>query len=603
MASSPTKGNEHRAVPLNSYRRQFRERRITALLYWSALGLLMILLFGTWRYLYTAAERNDQVRKHNYIVIELDALFGLMRDQETGLRGYLLTRDREYLMPFIDADPNYSEHMGRLDSLFKDHPDRGLDSLTIAAYDLRLQWRQLLTRVDANPTLGVEEVRDRLNTTKATMDRARRLFTRLMVDTRRTRDSLLATERERGFDAPSMVVIYAGLALAASALLFWRLSRALHRTERMKLALDLKVRDLDREVKERSSLQDMLQNVLDTSPGGIMAFRAVRDRDGDIIDFEWISSNERADVLLKREDLVGRFLLIEMPEERTCGLFDGYVNVVTTGQPLVIELERSERGASRWFSYHAVKLEDGFVVTFGDTTEQRRAQEVNNEADRVALTAQITRTIAHEVRNPLTNIHLAVEQVQEEVADRKEEAAPFFAIIERNLRRIGTLVKQMLESSSIRELHPAPCRMQDIAAKVMDAVDDRLRLKGMQGAVDVAADLPEVLADAELIDLAITNIAVNAIEAMEPGKGELWLVAARDADDVILEIIDNGKGIPPVNIPRLFEPFYSGRPGGLGLGLTTARTILGHHKIKLDVRSTVGKGTRFTLRFPEEILV
>ncbi|HRH39961.1 MAG TPA: ATP-binding protein, partial [Flavobacteriales bacterium] len=70
---------------------------------------------------------------------------------------------------------------------------------------------------------------------------------------------------------------------------------------------------------------------------------------------------------------------------------------------------------------------------------------------------------------------------------------------------------------------------------------------------------------------------------------------------VTMDIVDNGKGIAPGNIQRLFEPFYSGRPGGLGLGLTTARTILGSHGVKLDVRSTVGQGTTFTLRFPEEV--
>ncbi len=67
-----------------------------------------------------------------------------------------------------------------------------------------------------------------------------------------------------------------------------------------------------------------------------------------------------------------------------------------------------------------------------------------------------------------------------------------------------------------------------------------------------------------------------------------------------MEITDNGKGIPPEKITRLFEPFYSGRPGGLGLGLTTSRSILNSHGIGLDVRSTVGRGTTFSMRFPAQ---
>ena len=243
------------------------------------------------------------------------------------------------------------------------------------------------------------------------------------------------------------------------------------------------------------------------------------------------------------------------------------------------------------------------MITFTDITEQKRAQEINAEADRIALTGQITRTVAHEVRNPLTNIHLAMEQLQEEVNDREETAGPFFQIVDRNLKRIGTLINGMLESSRKRELTLAPCRMEDIVESTIRQVEDRLALKQMKSEVHVDAGLPEVMVDRDLLNLAISNIAVNAVEAMEPGRGLLTMRAYKHGEDVLLEIEDNGRGIPPQNINRLFEPFYSSRPGGLGLGLTTTRTILNSHQIKLDVRSSVGEGTTFTLRFPPGIAI
>ncbi|MCC7502455.1 MAG: hypothetical protein IT229_07985, partial [Flavobacteriales bacterium] len=137
----------------------------------------------------------------------------------------------------------------------------------------------------------------------------------------------------------------------------------------------------------------------------------------------------------------------------------------------------------------------------------------------------------------------------------------------------------------------------------LKSVNDRLELKGIKSEIGLANELPAVMVDCELINLAITNIAVNAVEAMEPGKGQLRLGAYRLGDEVLLEIADNGKGIPPENLNRLFEPFYSGRTGGLGLGLTTTRSILNSHRIKLEVQSMVGHGTTFTLRFPSEVLV
>ena len=73
--------------------------------------------------------------------------------------------------------------------------------------------------------------------------------------------------------------------------------------------------------------------------------------------------------------------------------------------------------------------------------------------------------------------------------------------------------------------------------------------------------------DHDLVELAFTNLAVNAIEAMEPHRGRLFLKAYRDGADVIIEIMDNGRGVPPEELARLFEPYYSGRAGGLGLSL------------------------------------
>ena len=333
-----------------------------------------------------------------------------------------------------------------------------------------------------------------------------------------------------------------------------------------------------------------------------MSFAPVRDEPGGIADFTFITSNRMANDLVGRNDLVGKQLLVEMPENRSAGLFDAYVGVVESGRPFKRELRYEGEGMDLWVSVHAVKLDDGFMVTFTDISDQKRAHELSLEADRVALTGQITRTVAHEVRNPLTNIHLALEQLHDEVADRDEVTQPFFGIIHRNLERIGTLIREMLESSKKRDLVLKPCELSDIATRAMARVSDRLALKEMRHSVDVPAGLPDVMADCDLIELAITNIAVNAIEAMEPGKGHLRITARRAADELVVEISDNGKGIAPENITRLFEPFYSGRPGGLGLGLTTTRSILNSHGIGLDVRSTVGQGTTFTLRFQQKHL-
>lgn len=579
------------------------ERRLTTMLYIGTVVVMLILLYATYQNFRKYARTVREVTVHNMALLELEGMLSSLRDAETGVRGYLLTHDTVFLEPYRLANRRIYDHTARLGLYGLNESDSlGLDELRRLSSALEWMWRSLVfnsPRMAPSDTALVYG----LGESKAVMDLIRVVHDRLGRDRTHRRDVLLAQERTEGVDAPFMLVIYSLLAILATAILFWRLTRTLRRNEEVRLALRAKVRDLDMEVAQRSSLQAQLQQVLDVSPSGIMSFRSIRDAGGRIVDFEWLSSNRMANASVGRDDLVGKRLLEEMPENKTTGLFDAYVRTVEEDAHSVKEFHYSGSGLNSWFRHHAVKLEDGFMVTFSDITEQKRAEQINQESDRLELTAQITRTVAHEVRNPLTNIHLALEQIQDEVLDRQDAVQPYFAIIDRNLKRIGTLIKEMLESSRKRELDPVPCSMDDFVNNALKTVGDRLSLKGMTSSVEITPDLPEVMADCELMNMAITNIGVNAVEAMEPGKGRLLFKVSRDPSAVVMEISDNGKGIPPENIQRLFEPFYSGRPGGLGLGLTAARSILHSHGVQLDVRSTVGVGTTFTLRFPERIFV
>ena len=579
------------------------ERRLTTLLYIGSVVILLVLLYATNTKMRKYSDSVTKVREHNLVLLELEGMLSSLRDAETGVRGYQLTNDTAFLGPYKLASRRFRDHVAHMRMYELNEQDTlHLHRLKQQAAALERVWRAMVYNNASTFTSRPSLVYD-LHEARAMMDSLRMEHELLTQDRIERRTALLKAERTDGVNAPFVLVIYSLLAILATAILFWRLARSLRRNEAVRLALRLKVKDLDREVAQRASLQQLLERILDVSPSSIMSFRAIRDDQRRIVDFEWLSSNRKANETVGRTDLVGKRLLEEMPENRVTGLFDAYVQVVENDSPFIKEFHYAGSGLDAWFRNHAVKFEDGFMVTFTDVTEQKRAEQVNLETDRLELTAQITRTVAHEVRNPLTNIHLAIEQIQDEVADRKEVVDPYFGIIDRNLKRIGTLIKEMLESSRKRELNLIPCRMEDIVNNALKAVNDRLALKGMTGVVDLASELPEVMADCELINLAITNIAVNAVEAMEQGKGRLEFKVARHPDAVVMEITDNGKGIAPENLQRLFEPFYSGRPGGLGLGLTTARSILHGHGVHLDIRSTVGSGTTFALRFPERIFV
>ncbi|MEZ4790372.1 MAG: ATP-binding protein [Flavobacteriales bacterium] len=583
---------------MEELRKDREERRLTTMLYIAAMAVLLALLYATYRNIRTYSNTVAEVRSHNTALLELEGLLSSLRDAETGVRGFQLTNDTSFLEPYRQANRRIRDHSARLGLHQLNRADSaGLGELRRLSGELGELWRSMVFN-NANAIVRSPSMVYDMRVAKSYMDSIRTVHDGLVDDRTRRRDDLLDREREEGVDAPFMLVIYSLLALFATALMFWRLTRTLRFNEEVRVALRSKVRALDHEVTQRARLQNQLQQVLDVSPSGIMAFRSIRDSAGVIIDFEWLSSNRTANATIGRTDLVGKRLLEEMPENRSHGLFDDYVRTVEQGTPSVKEFQYTGSGLNNWFRHHAVKLDDGFMVMFSDITDQKRAEMINQETDRLELTAQLTRTVAHEVRNPLTNIHLALEQIQDEMEGKEEEVKPYFAIVDRNLKRIGTLIKEMLESSRKRELNLASWRMVDIVDGVVKTIGDRLALREMGHLVEIAEDLPVVMVDHELINLALTNIAVNAVEAMEPGKGLLRFTVTRDADAVILSMSDNGKGISPENLQRLFEPFYSGRPGGLGLGLTTARSILHSHGIHLDVSSTVGEGTTFALWFP-----
>ncbi len=235
-----------------------------------------------------------------------------------------------------------------------------------------------------------------------------------------------------------------------------------------------------------------------------------------------------------------------------------------------------------------------------DITDQKRAQQDLILAEKLTMTGKIARSIAHEVRNPLTNLSLALEQLKDELDTDSEYVTMFTDIIGRNVDRIGQLITEMLNSSKPRDLDR---KRQDFNAVVKDTlklVSDRIKLKRMRLETNFSADECNILLDRDQVKTALLNILVNAVEAMQEGKGILSVKTACTEDNrVYVEVSDNGGGISDADRQRLFDPFFTGKSGGMGLGLTATQNIINSHKGSIDVDSQVGQGTAFRLYFPK----
>ncbi len=239
-----------------------------------------------------------------------------------------------------------------------------------------------------------------------------------------------------------------------------------------------------------------------------------------------------------------------------------------------------------------------FLGVVRDLTKRKRAERELILAEKISMTGKLSRTIGHEVRNPLTNLGLALDQLKDEVEQYSADVEIYFEIIERNLKRINNLINDLLDSSKPKELKLQKKSLNEVVQSSIALVRDRLNLRNLRLEENYDRHLTECLIDEDQLKVALLNLMINAIEAMEDGKGILSVKSYYEESSIYLEIEDNGIGIPKENLTKLFQPFFTSKKEGTGLGLVTVQNIIQSHRGEIQAESEVGKGTRFTMSFP-----
>ncbi|NLR78707.1 hybrid sensor histidine kinase/response regulator [Chitinophaga eiseniae] len=279
-------------------------------------------------------------------------------------------------------------------------------------------------------------------------------------------------------------------------------------------------------------------------------------------------------------------------------------NICHDGSTSSLEYEFKTATAKKMMVHiNAVMLDEAaqiFLCVIQDITEKKREEQEKQHREKFVITGRIARVIAHEVRNPLTNILLAVSQFKDEdpiVASN--DAVLYTDIIERNCTRINQLITELLHSTRMIELHTDPHGINELIEKALLLSQDRLQLNDIQVERKLVSSDIIINADEEKVVIAFLNIIINAIEAMASGKGILTVTTTRTQENrARLQIADNGIGIPSDKLGRLFDPFYTNKAKGTGLGLTSTQNILLNHKGTINVESEPGKGTTFSITMP-----
>jgi len=213
--------------------------------------------------------------------------------------------------------------------------------------------------------------------------------------------------------------------------------------------------------------------------------------------------------------------------------------------------------------------------------------------EKFAASGRIARAIAHEVRNPLTSISLATEQLGPSITSKDEKM--LIEIITRNVDRIHHLILELLNSTKFSQLTLTKQSLNTIVGKALEMAKDRIELHGIKVIRNFSADPCMVEADGDKMTIAILNLLVNAIEAIEEGKGIIEINTSHKSDQCSFTIKDTGVGISGSSLSRIFEPYFTQKENGNGLGLTLTQNIILNHKGNISVESKEGEGTTFTI--------
>lgn len=239
----------------------------------------------------------------------------------------------------------------------------------------------------------------------------------------------------------------------------------------------------------------------------------------------------------------------------------------------------------------------GIILVFVDVTEATRAQAELRRNHALTAVGQMTAQIAHEIRNPLGSIRFAAELLKRQTGTDQSGDQSTFQVIERSVDHLAAIVAELSEFARPKELNRAEINLNDLLDELLPMVADRLNAKQMQVDKRYSPDFPVGYYDATELRKLFLNLIINAIEASEP-QSSIELRTKLSESGISVDITDHGCGMDADTQKRLFEPFYTTKEKGTGLGMAIAKQIAELHSGDLRVISQPGAGTTASVKLP-----
>lgn len=232
--------------------------------------------------------------------------------------------------------------------------------------------------------------------------------------------------------------------------------------------------------------------------------------------------------------------------------------------------------------------------------ENTELQERLRKAEQFSRLGQLASGIAHEIRNPLNFVNLSIDHLAGRFSPRKnaQEFTRLLGTMKEEVHRLNQLVGTFLSLGKPITVNPTPTSLSPLLNEVVTMAGEKIKEQKVSVTIALTDPLPPVLVDPEQIKSCLVNVVINALQAM-PAGGRLTVTADRNGTGFLsLTFADTGDGIPQDHLPRVFEPYFTTKSGGIGLGLAVTKRIVEEHKGRIEIRSEIGRGTTVTFLLP-----
>lgn len=287
--------------------------------------------------------------------------------------------------------------------------------------------------------------------------------------------------------------------------------------------------------------------------------------------------------LVLRDKTIGAFQVLNKKSQRP--FTDSDLELLTTmSQQIAVALDNAKL-------YH--RLEEKFELT---EKELKKTQEKLIRSESLVAMGHLVQGVAHEIRNPVTTIGGFAARLQKELKGNPR-VEKYISFIMEQSERLENIVEEVREFSDILSARLETGEITGVLDQIIEKFEPLTQSQGIAFTYQIEKDLPLLKREPAQLMLALTNVIENALESMPEG-GILTLTAKPERDWIRIDILDTGCGIPQKDQAAVYDPFFTSKTRGAGLGLTMVHQILTNHSGEIEIRSQEGKGTRVTLRIP-----